>query len=92
MSETVPTMADFQALADRVAELEARLTSATTTTPEWLTIPVAANYLGLSQDAVYKLVNRHGIDKHQEVRGGRIILRRTELDAALANRNRTTTP
>lgn len=86
VSAHVPIAEEFAALAARVTELEARL-AATLKQSDWLTIRAAATYLGRSEDAVYKIVERHGIDKHQEIKGGRIMLRRDELDAAVANHN-----
>jgi excisionase family DNA binding protein len=86
MSASVPTAEEFAALVARVEELEQRF-AAPNTTPEWLTVPDAAVYTGLSVAAVRKLIDRLGIDKHQEIKGGRILVRRTDLDAAIASRN-----
>ena len=86
MSTNLPDWDDYQALLDRVEALEAALAAAPEQR-EWLTIPAAAAYLGRSEDAIRKLIDRLGIDKHQELRGGRVTLNRDELDAALANHN-----
>jgi len=58
--------------------------------PEWLTLRDAAHRIGRTEDATYKLVTRLGL-KHQEVPGGRIQIRTSELDAALATRTGRTT-
>jgi excisionase family DNA binding protein len=55
----------------------------TKTASPWLTVADAARYLSLSEHAVRKLLDRHAIPRHQLVPGGRILLRRTDLDAYL---------
>ena len=82
----LPDWDDYQALLNRVEALEAAL-AARPEQREWLTIPAAAKYLGRSEDAIRKLIDRLDVDKHQELPGGRITLSRDELDAALANHN-----
>lgn len=84
MSVSVPTADEFQALCERVAELEARLAASAAPSP-WLTIPATADYLGLTEHATRKFIDRHGIDKHQHVPGGRILVHRDDLDAHLAH-------
>jgi excisionase family DNA binding protein len=88
VSASVPTAEEFAALAARVEVLEALL-AAPAEPREWLTIPQAAQHTGLSEAAVRKLIDRLGLDKHQEVRGGRVLVRRADLDTALTNRRRT---
>lgn len=88
MSANVPTSDEFAALQARVEALEAQL--AAREQPEWLNLADASRYVGRSESATYKLVTRLGL-KHQEVAGGRIQIRRAELDAALATRNRRST-
>jgi hypothetical protein len=85
VSATVPTIEEFQALAARVANLEAQL--ATTTAPSpWLNLRAASEYLGLSEHATRKFLDRHGLDKHQHIPGGRILIHRDHLDNALDDR------
>lgn len=91
MRATVPTGEEFDALLARVEALEAQL-AAPTNPPEWLTVKAAADYTGLTEDAIRKLVDRRGVPKNQEVAGGRILLRRTDLDAALARNPSHATP
>ena len=83
MSASVPTAEEFAQLVERVDELEARLAADETTSSPWLTVKRAAAYLGLTEYATRKFVDRHNIDKHQHVPGGRILVHRDHLDAAL---------
>jgi excisionase family DNA binding protein len=82
VTASVPTVEEFAALQARVEELERRI-AAQATQPEWLTISAASDYLGLSEDATRKLVDRRAIPKNQEVRGGRVLIARADLDRAL---------
>jgi excisionase family DNA binding protein len=85
MSVTVVTAEEYQALVARVEELEQRL-AVPQTQPDWLTVKGAAAHTGLSEHAIRKLIDRLGIDKHQEVKGGRVLLSRSDLDHALTER------
>jgi excisionase family DNA binding protein len=69
-----------QLIDERVAQ---RLAEHTAAAPAWFTVRAAADYLGLTEHAVRKLVERQRISKHQHVEGGRIMLRRADLDAYL---------
>jgi excisionase family DNA binding protein len=89
MSANVPTSEEFAALQARVEALEARL-AAPAAQPDWLTIPAASEYTGLTEHAVRKLIDRLGIDKHQHVPGGRVLIHRTDLDNALTTRPKET--
>jgi excisionase family DNA binding protein len=81
VSAEVVTVEEFEALAARVADLEARI--AEPAVSEWLTIRGAAEYLDLSEPAIRKLIDRGRIPKHQHTAGGRIMLRRDEIDRCL---------
>jgi excisionase family DNA binding protein len=83
----VPVELDDNALAVIAAAVTAK--AEPNPQPEWLTINAASEYTGLSVAAVRKLIDRLGIDKHQEVKGGRVLIRRTDLDHALTTRRRT---
>lgn len=50
----------------------------------WLTIKAASEYLGLTEHAIRKLVDRGKIAKHQHIERGRIMLRRHDLDDYLS--------
>jgi hypothetical protein len=86
VTATVPTIEEFEALAARVEALEAQiLTQTAASSTPWLTIPAAAHHLGLTVAATRKFLDRHHIDKHQHVPGGRVLVQRHDLDAAIAN-------
>jgi excisionase family DNA binding protein len=88
VSASVPTSEEFAALAARVTELEARLAADELTTWPWLTVKQAAAYLGLTEHATRKFIDRHHTDKHQHVPGGRILVHRDDLDTALSDGRR----
>jgi excisionase family DNA binding protein len=83
----IVTADEFAALLARVADLEARLAATTAPSP-WLSIQAAASYLGLTEHATRKFIDRRQIPKHQEVRGGRVLICRADLDAALTTGER----
>jgi excisionase family DNA binding protein len=72
-------MADFAALAARVAALEAT-TPADTGWPEWMNLETAAAYLDSSPERIRKLVARREIPYHQEAPGCRLSFKRHDLD------------
>jgi excisionase family DNA binding protein len=75
---------DDAALAEIANAISGRTgTDANGAPSPWLTVRDAARYLGLSEHATRKLLDRHAIPRHQLVPGGRILLRRTDLDAYL---------
>src|SRR4051794_15239416 len=46
----------------------------------WLDTKAAADYLGLTRDALHKLTARRAVPFSQEVAGGKLYFRRAELD------------
>jgi hypothetical protein len=56
--------------------------------PEWMTLPVAAEYLGSTVAATRKLYERRKVPHYQDGPGAKVWLRRSELDADMeANRD-----
>lgn len=53
---------------------------------EWMTISQATEYTGLTEIALRHLIARKKLPKHQTVERGRIMLRRSEIDAYLSGR------
>jgi excisionase family DNA binding protein len=80
----VPVTLDDDAIAAIAAEVAEQRPQSEP--PEWLTVKTAAVYLGLTEAAVRKLIDRLGIPKNQHVKGGRVLIRRHDLDAALTDR------
>jgi excisionase family DNA binding protein len=67
----------LEAIAGRVAELLAPLLAAPSGSP-WLTVTEAADYLRCKPKRVYDLISQRRIPAHRD--GGRVLLRRDELD------------
>jgi excisionase family DNA binding protein len=74
-----------EAIAERAAALVLEQLRENTGdhSPVWLTVADAATYLGLTQHAVRHLLDRRAIRRHQHVRGGRILVKRSDLDRYL---------
>lgn len=76
-----------------LAQIAAALPRNESETSRWLTIPAAADYLGLTQQAVRKLIDRRRIEKHQPSgKRGRILIRRADLDRYLEADNGRSRP
>jgi excisionase family DNA binding protein len=86
VSARVPTAEEFVALAARVAELEARLTTAAMQSESlYLTIPEAAKYLGSSRQRVDDLLSQRRLQRVKD--GARTLIRRSDLVAYLEGGN-----
>jgi excisionase family DNA binding protein len=70
----------LERLADLVAERLARTLSTSSTEDRWLDAKGAAEYLGLSVDALHKRTATRGIPFTQDAPGGKCWFRRSELD------------
>lgn len=70
----------LEALACRVAELLVPLISAPAGSP-WLTVTEAAEHMRCKPKRIYDLISQHRLPAHRD--GGRVLLRRDELDAYL---------
>lgn len=78
MSVLTVTAEEFEALADKVAELEAR--PAVEPWPEHMSVETAARYLDMTREALRKLVQRRKVAYSQECKGGRLSFARIDLD------------
>ena len=54
--------------------------------PAWMSIPAAANYMGVTEGRMRKLIARREIVFHQEDKGCRILLARGDLDRHMEKR------
>lgn len=74
---------DDPELAARVAErLEPHLSApATGDQDRWMGTAEAARYLGLTVNAVHRLMSDGRLPRHQEVAGGKCWFKRSELDS-----------
>ncbi len=71
----------LEALAVRVAELLAPVLATPAASP-WMDVAEAAEYLRCKPKRIYDLISQRRIPVHRD--GGRVLLRRDELDAHLA--------
>ena len=67
-------------LVERVARRTAELLDEHPSEDRWLTTKDAAEYLGMTPNALHKLTAARQIPFEQEVRGGKCWFRRSELD------------
>ena len=74
----------INAIAVRIAEIlrtaEARRDAGDEPSSEWMGVPGAAQYLGISQERVRKLVARRAVPYVQEGHGHRVFFSRRALD------------
>jgi excisionase family DNA binding protein len=82
----VVTIEEFEALAARVAELEARLAEATTArdTGTYMTVQEAAGYLRCSRQRIDDLLSQRRLTRFKD--GSRILVSRSELRDYVARR------
>jgi excisionase family DNA binding protein len=87
MSAHVPTAAEFEALAARVAELEAKLAAEAQPEPSpFLSVVEAAAYLRCSRQRVDDLLSQRRLERVKD--GARTLIRRADLDAYLEGGSR----
>jgi excisionase family DNA binding protein len=85
VSVQVPSLEQFEALAARVAALEARpvATEQSLSASPFMTIREAADYLRCSRQRVDDLLSQRRLGRLKD--GSRTLIRRSDLDAYLAN-------
>jgi excisionase family DNA binding protein len=82
----VPTLDDFEALVERVADLEARLEDAQPEPSPYLTIPETADYLRCSRQRVDDLLSQRRLTRHKD--GARTLVSRAEVHRYLNKESR----
>jgi len=77
----VPTVEEFDALVDRVTDLETRLAATAPEPSPYMTVVEAASYLRCSRQRVYDLLSAGRLERRKD--GARTLVSRAEIERYL---------